>query len=207
MSRILVYNLLEQSDRLADHNRRVLFDEARVTLEKAVGPVLEIGSLCGGSSLALMAAICATGNRCPLVTVDPFTPNFSLSKPDFEGLMPRFNGYYAQMEKTLAKASEDSGVYHVHYKVTDDDYMNHVWHTAHFLGKEPVTEPKFAFVHLDGGHEMGSEERQVKWFAPRLLPEGNLLVDDVMPDRPDKLKDFLLGLGGRMCAETEWVLR
>lgn len=192
--------------------RTILYDEAVKTLRRVQGtaPIIEIGTWRGGSALALMAAIFTVWVEKhawhSLITVDPFY-DFNVETSDPKAINS-FNICYIEMLGMLAFATRISGVYQVHYKVTDHTYRDRIWYTPHYLGHEPVSEPRFSFVHLDDGHEMGSEKEQLAWFIPRLTTNGNILIDDACPGREDKLREWLpANYGGRILSMMEWIYR
>ena len=184
-----IEEILALSDKSTDHpeTRRALYKCAVESLKDlpACHPVIEFGTLGGGSALALMAAILQTDSKRCLITVDPYLSNPGIS-PEFE----RFDDAYRLAMMLLSQVAHQYHLHHIHYKMTAIDYLNTNWNLPHYTGDSAVSRPRFSFVHVDTGHdalERGLIQLMIK--RSYVIPNGTVLVDDVLPERDTWLKE------------------
>ena len=128
-----IEKILLLSDKATDHpeTRRALYKCAVESLKDipSFHPVIEFGTLGGGSALALMAAIGKTDPKRCLITVDPYMANNGVA-PEFE----RFDAAYRQGMMVLSWTAHEHEFHHIHYKATAVDYLSTLWNLPHFVG-------------------------------------------------------------------------
>ena len=149
-----------------------LFDAA--TAYAARGPVLEIGSYCGKSTIYLAAAARAAGQV--VVTVDhhrgseEHQPGWEYHDP---GLVDPVTGRLdtlPSLRATLAAAGLEDHVVVVVGRSAD---VARLWGTP--LG----------LVFIDGGHTDAAAVADYEGWAPWVAPGGALAIHDVFPDPAD----------------------
>jgi MMP 1-O-methyltransferase len=136
-----------------------------------LGPVVEIGSYCGKSSVYLGAGARAAGGR--LVCVDhhrgseEHQPGEGYHDPDlFDADAGRVDSL-GTLRRTLHRAGlEDTAVLLVTDSVT----------AAGLVG------PPLGLVFIDGGHSFDTAEADYAAWAPKVAPGGILTIHDLFPD-------------------------
>jgi MMP 1-O-methyltransferase len=151
---------------------RALFDAAAAYAAR--GPVLEIGSYCGKSTIYLAAAARAAGQV--VVTVDhhrgseEHQPGWEYHDP---GLVDPVTGRLdtlPSLRATLAAAGLEDHVVVVVGRSAD---VARLWGTP--LG----------LVFIDGGHTEQAAVTDYESWAPWVAPSGALAIHDVFPDPAD----------------------
>ncbi|HEY6294130.1 MAG TPA: class I SAM-dependent methyltransferase [Streptosporangiaceae bacterium] len=151
---------------------RALFDAAAAYAAR--GPVLEIGSYCGKSTIYLAAAASAAGQV--VVTVDhhrgseEHQPGWEYHDP---GLVDPVTGRLDTLpilRATLAAAGLEDHVVVVVGRSVD---VARLWGTL--LG----------LVFIDGGHTEQAAFTDYESWAPWVAPSGALAIHDVFPDPAD----------------------
>jgi len=154
-------------------------DEGTVLFETAVryaavGPVVEIGTYCGKSTIFLGAAARATGTR--VLTVD----HHRGSEEHQEGweyhdssLVDEVTGRFDTLphfRRTITRAGLDDEIIAVVGRSTD---VASVWGTP--LG----------MVFIDGGHSEEAAQNDYAGWSPHVAVGGALVIHDVFPDPAD----------------------
>ncbi|WP_229069064.1 class I SAM-dependent methyltransferase [Actinoplanes sp. DH11] len=153
-------------------------DEGRALAEAALGapagPILEVGSYLGKSTLYLAAAARARGGK--VVTVDhhrgseEHQPGWEYHDPGLVdpaiGLIDTLPGF----RRTIAAAGAEDVVVAVVARAED---LAGLW-----------TAP-LALLFLDGSHTDESAQRDLASWAPHLAAGGILAIHDVFPDPAD----------------------
>ena len=149
-----------------------LFDAAAAYAAR--GPVLEIGSYCGKSTIYLTAAARAAGQI--VVTVDHHRGSEE-NQPGWEYHDPRLVDPVAgrldtlpHLRATLAAAGLED---HVIVVVGRSAEVARLWGTP--LG----------LVFIDGGHTEAAAVTDYEGWAPWVAPGGALAIHDVFPDPAD----------------------
>ena len=138
------------------------------------GPLLEVGSYCGKSSIYLGAA--ARDRRTVLFAIDHHRgseenqPGWEFHEPDLVDpdvgridTLPRFR-----------RAVNDAGLEpHVIAVVGDSPTVGRYWTTP------------LAFLFIDGGHGREPAHADFDRWVPHLRPGGTLAIHDVFPDPAD----------------------
>ncbi|PDP85272.1 hypothetical protein CQJ94_23525 [Glycomyces fuscus] len=154
-------------------------DEGTALFEAAVdyarvGPIVEIGTYCGKSTIFLGAAARATGAK--VLTVD----HHRGSEEHQEGweyhdasLVDEATGRFDTLphfRRTITEAGLDEEVIAVVGRSTD---VAAVWGTP--LG----------MVFIDGGHSEEAAQNDYAGWSPHVSPGGALVIHDVFPDPED----------------------
>lgn len=147
---------------------------AEAVLAAPAGPVLEVGSYLGKSTLYLAAAARARGTT--VVTVDhhrgseEHQPGWDYHDPGLVdprvGLIDTLPGFRG----TIAAAGAEDVVVAV---VARSEEFARLWATP------------LAFLFLDGSHTDESAQRDLAGWAPHLAAGGVLAIHDVFPDPAD----------------------
>jgi MMP 1-O-methyltransferase len=137
----------------------------------AAGPVLEIGSYCGKSTIYLAAAARAAGQL--VVTVDhhrgseEHQPGWEYHDPDLVDPGTGRLDTLPRLRATLAKAGVEDQVVVI---VGRSAEVARLWRTP--LG----------LVFIDGGHTDAAAVTDYEGWAPWVAPGGALAIHDVFPD-------------------------
>ena len=136
-----------------------------------LGPVLEVGSYCGKSTIYLAAAAREAGQL--VVTVDhhrgseEHQPGWEYHDPSLvDGVTGRIDTLPG-FRRTIASAGAEDVVVAV---VARGETLAGLWSTP------------LAFVFLDGSHTDESAQRDYECWAPHVAPGGTLAIHDVFPD-------------------------
>lgn len=139
-----------------------------------VGPLLEIGTYCGKSTLYLAAAAIDGGGV--VVTVDhhrgseEHQPGWEYHDPALVDPVSGLIDTLPVLRRTLQRA----GVEHIVIPVVGDSArVAGVWSTP--LG----------LVFIDGSHTEEAAERDYAGWAPKVVAGGLLVIHDVFPDPAD----------------------
>jgi len=138
------------------------------------GPVLEIGSYCGKSTVYLAAAARAAGQV--VVTVDhhrgseEHQPGWEYHDPDLVDPATGRLDTLPRLRATLAAAGLEE---HVVVVVARSADVARLWGTP--LG----------LVFIDGGHTQAAATADYEGWAPWVAPGGALAIHDVFPDPAD----------------------
>jgi MMP 1-O-methyltransferase len=140
----------------------------------AQGPVVEIGTYCGKSTVYLAAAVSQTGQH--VVTVDHHRgseenqPGWQYHEPDLVdpavGLMDTLPSFRA----TLAASGLER---HVIAIVGRSAEVARLWH-------EPI-----GLLFIDGGHTDAAVTADYEGWAPMITMGGALAIHDIFPDPAD----------------------
>lgn len=157
---------------LAEDEGAALFDSA---IEAATfGPILEIGSYCGKSTVYLGTAAKETGNTVFAVDHHRGSEEHQIGEGYFDESL-----YDAQRQKvdtfgefrdTLAQAKLEDTVVPI---VAPTKVAAKHWRTP--LG----------LVFIDGGHSMEAALNDYRCWTPHLVTGGYLLIHDIFPDPKD----------------------
>ena len=147
---------------------------AEAALAAPAGPILEVGSYLGKSTLYLAAAARARNGK--VVTVDhhrgseEHQPGWDYHDPSLVdpavGLIDTLPGF----RRTIAAAKAEDVVVAVVARAED---LAAIWGTP------------LAFLFLDGSHTDESAQRDLASWAPHLAVGGVLAIHDVFPDPAD----------------------
>lgn len=149
-----------------------LFRAARAAV--ALGPLLEIGTYCGKSTLYLAAAAIEGGGV--VVTVDhhrgseEHQPGWEYHDPSLVDPAVGLIDTLPVLRRTLHLAGVESTVIPI---VGDSAQVAGVWSTP--LG----------LVFIDGSHTEEAAQRDYRCWAPKVVPGGRLVIHDVFPDPAD----------------------
>ena len=154
---------------MPDDEGRALYAAARdVPVD---GPLLEVGSYLGKSTLYLAAA--ARERKGVVVTVDhhrgseEHQPGWEYHDPSLvDGVTGRIDTLPG-FRRTIASAGAEDVVVAV---VARGETLAGLWSTP------------LAFVFLDGSHTDESAQRDYECWAPHVAPGGTLAIHDVFPD-------------------------
>lgn len=140
----------------------------------AVGPLLEVGSYCGRSTLFLAAAGRPTGTA--VVTVDhhrgseEHQPGWEYHDPE---LVDEHTGELDTLP-CLRRTLHDAGV---------EDLVTVI------VGRSAAVASLWAaplgLVFIDGGHTDEAARTDYEGWAPHVAPDGLLVIHDVFPDPAD----------------------
>jgi predicted O-methyltransferase YrrM len=139
-----------------------------------VGPLLEIGSYCGKSTIYLAAA--ARHRGTVVVTVDHHRgseeqqPGWEYHDPDLVDPATGLMDTLPVLRRTLHAAGVESDVVPLVARSA----------TAAALWATPV-----GMVFIDGGHTEEAARADYECWTPYLLPGGLLVIHDVFPDPAD----------------------
>jgi len=149
-----------------------LFDAA--TQYAARGPVLEIGSYCGKSTIYLAAAARAAGQL--VITVDhhrgseEHQPGWEYHDPALVDAATGRLDTLPRLRATLAAAG------------LEDDVVVVVGRSADVAG---LWRTPLGLVFIDGGHTEQAAMADYEGWAPWVAPGGVLAIHDVFPDPAD----------------------
>jgi predicted O-methyltransferase YrrM len=139
-----------------------------------LGPVLEIGTYCGKSTIYLAAAARAAGGV--VVTVDhhrgseEHQPGWEYHDPSLVDPVVGRIDTLPVLRRTLSEAGVEDLVIPI---VGDSGRVAQVWSSP--LG----------MVFIDGSHTEESAQVDYHGWAPKVLPGGLLVIHDVFPDPAD----------------------
>ena len=157
---------------LAEDEGAALFDSA--IKAETFGPILEIGSYCGKSTVYLGTAAKETGNTVFAVDHHRGSEEHQIGEGYFDESL-----YDAQRQKvdtfgefrdTLAQAKLEDTVVPI---VAPTKVAAKHWRTP--LG----------LVFIDGGHSMEAALNDYRCWTPHLVTGGYLLIHDIFPDPKD----------------------
>ena len=110
------------------------------------------------------------------------------------------------MMRVMSKYCAKYNMRHVHYKMTDREFIEVVHpHLNFYLDNQVLSKPQFSFVFLDAQHTPDDVVRQAKWAVANLVPGGSVTIDDAVfnehtPVREALQKEFpqgeILDIGG-----------
>lgn len=184
---------LQECIKYSDHSNGLeeFYEKAlRIALEAPEGvPFLEIGTREGGSALVLLKAIKDSRVSRPLITIDPYgSKPYILEKDEkHPELIPEGfklididhrEDYYRGAALLLAEVCFREKLDHFHFHIESADFMKtfpemKIW----WEGK--VIDQKFAFVYLDGEHNIAPVLNEIKWFLPKMINGGIIAIDDI----------------------------
>jgi predicted O-methyltransferase YrrM len=157
---------------LADDEAHALYNYA--SEQAARGPVLEIGSYCGKSTIYLGSACKAKGGLCYALDHHRGSEEHQLGEEYHDGdlydasigLMDSFKEFRGNMR---AADLEDTVV----PIVSSSKVASRFWHTP------------LAMVFIDGGHSMEAAMTDYQSWASHVMPGGILAIHDLFPN-PDE---------------------
>jgi predicted O-methyltransferase YrrM len=143
----------------------------------AAGPVLEVGSYCGKSTLYLVAGARAAGVPPPgVITIDhhrgseEHQPGWEYHEPDLVDPEAGRIDTLPRLRATLAAAGAEDDVVAIVGRSAD---VARLWRTP------------LAMVFIDGGHTDAAAQSDYDGWAPHVAPGGALAIHDVFPDPAD----------------------
>jgi hypothetical protein len=140
-------------------------------------PFIEIGNYRGGTALHCLDLMRLSNKDRFMITVDPYgTKPFILGQDVFPDAIYDEKIYRDAME-ILGMYSKHHELNHVHYRMKSDDFIK-MWDKTPFYYKGLEQPKKFALVYLDGDHNPEQVERELKYFLPRLVKGGIIILDD-----------------------------
>jgi MMP 1-O-methyltransferase len=137
----------------------------------AIGPVLEIGSYCGKSTIYLAAATRTAGQRT--ITVDhhrgseEHQPGWEYHDPAMVDQATQRIDTLPRLRQTLAQAGLEDDVVVI---VARSAVLAQIWRTP--LG----------MLFIDGGHTDAAAQADYGSWSPHIAPGGALAIHDVFPD-------------------------
>lgn len=154
-------------------------DEGMALYDAAVGvatlgPLVEIGSYCGRSTLLLAAAAATAGTH--VVTIDhhrgseEHQPGWEYHDPDLVDPEVGLTDTLPSFRRVIATSGLEASVLAVVGRAED-------------LGRYWATDAGLVFV--DGSHTDASAQRDYELWAPRVARGGLLAIHDVFPDPAD----------------------
>ena len=168
---------------------------AAIFREAPSGPVVEFGTLDGGSALLWLELM---DPQYPLFTVDPYgdRPYFTaghMGQPESYG-----DEHYVKQKVLLARYPN-----HTHFKMTSHDFLRRVVGTDHWMARSVGPIGDFTFAFLDGDHAGESVLRDVLNLKPFMQKGGVILVDNV--DWGDGLAQILAKVGPVVRHEERFI--
>ena len=154
-------------------------DEARAlhaaaTVAAPLGPVVEIGSYCGKSTIYLADAARRAGEV--VVTLDHHRgseeqqPGWEWHDPTLVDPETGRMDTLPRLRRNLEVAGVEDAVVVV---VTRSEVLGRLW------------GPPAGMVFIDGGHTDEAAQRDYETWAPHVVPGGLLVIHDVFPDPAD----------------------
>ena len=162
----------------------------RVACEAPEGvPFLEIGTREGGSAMVLLKAIKDSRVSRALITVDPYGRKPYILEKDEKHpeLVPEGyreieidhrEDYYRGAAWLLADFCFREKLDHFHFHIESADFMA-TYPMMKIWWEGRVLEQKFAFVYLDGEHNIQPVVNELNWFIPRMVENGIISIDDI----------------------------
>lgn len=152
-------------------------------------PFLEIGTREGGTALVLLKAIKDSRVPRPLITVDPYGRKPYILEKDLrdpasvpEGYreleVDHSEEYYRRAACLLAQTCLIEGLDHFHFHIESGDFME-TYPMMKVWWNQKVLDQTFAFVYLDGEHNVAPVVKELKWFIPRMINGGIISIDDI----------------------------
>ncbi len=147
------------------------------------GPVLEIGTRCGGSALAFLDVLAETypeHYRPMMFTVDPYGAKPYLGgegNPVASAARIYGDPQYLQMKEWLAPYP-----YHAHFLLRGADFLRRLGGCPYWLAGHERTIGGFSFAFLDGDHDYVTIDEELGLLMPLMHPNGIVLVDNVDKD-------------------------
>nr|WP_106583400.1 class I SAM-dependent methyltransferase [Murinocardiopsis flavida] len=156
-------------------------DEGRALFEAAyehapLGPIVEIGSYCGKSTVFLGAAAAAAGNGARVVTVDhhhgseEHQAGWEYHDPSLVDAVTGRLDTLPEFRRTIAAAGLEDTVVAV---VGRSAEVARLW-------AAPA-----GMVFIDGGHTEEAAQADYTGWSPFVVPGGALVIHDVFPDPAD----------------------
>ncbi len=158
---------------MPDDEGLALYEAAREAAR--LGPVLEIGSYCGKSTLYLAAGVREADAGTVVFSVDhhrgseEHQPGEQYHDPDLTDPEGRVDTL-AAFRTTIEQAGVTDIVIGI---VAPSELVAQIWTTP--LG----------MVLIDGGHSMETAQRDLQGWARHIRPRGLLAIHDVFPDPAD----------------------
>jgi MMP 1-O-methyltransferase len=143
----------------------------------AVGPVLEVGTYQGKSTLYLVAGVRSAGvDQAAVITIDhhrgseEHQPGWEYHDPSLVDPAVGRIDTLPRLRATLAGAG------------VEDDVIVIVGHSKDFA---PHWSTPLGMVFIDGGHTEQAAQTDYESWAPHVAPGGALAIHDVFPDPAD----------------------
>lgn len=154
-----------------------ILERAVEAVKDVPGLFLEIGTRRGGSLQIIIDAAIRTGQYRHVVSVDPYG-NILYN----DGKEVTRYDYTNNMKKSAMRAIweyvHDLPVNFIPICLTDREFMTRFRDGVPVYDEEPVTIGNYAFLFLDGPHDTGGVLEEVAFFAPRMPPGGNMVIDN-----------------------------
>lgn len=182
------YNkIVENYQNRMDHTEHFVhvLKKLEEVLEKGLtGPIIEIGTNQGGSSLCIMELLYTLNKSNYLVGLDPYggipyhNGAFVMEKDTYT------NTLYTEAMISLYEKSKKTNIHYTHFKLPSLNFAicyNGIW--LYRDGKEEPLSNNLAFVYLDGSHDPGVVKEEIKFFSQKIEFGGAVIVDDYEDNR------------------------
>lgn len=138
----------------------------------ALGPLVEIGSYCGKSTLYLAAGVREAEADSVVFSIDHHRGSEE-HQPGEEYHDPRFVDAEGRVDTLAAFRTtiEQAGI---------DDVVIGIVGSSHLVAKHWSTP--LGMVFIDGGHSSDAARTDLEAWSPRVAPGGLLAIHDVFPD-------------------------
>lgn len=140
----------------------------RVPKVKNQPPILEVGTRRGGTALLMLKIVKRAFKDTVVVTVDPYGNKPYDHKPYQYG-----NRFYTDMKELLASYAN-----HIHYHLTSQELIGILDKVTYWYKGRHRNFSRFSFIYLDGSHLPGVVKMEFHDLFPRLIPGGQMLVDN-----------------------------
>ena len=81
------------------------------------------------------------------------------------------------MAHLVAQFCVTEGLDHFHFHIESADFMK-TYLNMKIWWQEKILEPTFAFVYLDGEHNVDPVVKELQWFIPKMVDNGIISIDD-----------------------------
>jgi predicted O-methyltransferase YrrM len=161
---------------MPDEEGLALAEAARVAASSGPGPLLEIGSYCGKSTLYLMAGIAAAAPASVLVSVDHHRGSEELQSgwPDHDPAVVDGRSGRIDTLPHWRRAIEEAGAEDLVVGIVGESSV------VAALWREGLR-----LLFVDGGHGSEVAWRDYRGWAPHVAQGGLLAIHDVFPDPAD----------------------
>lgn len=125
------------------------------------GIVVEIGAYRGSTSVFMAKVLQHLGHRVPILSIDPF-------------------------ERVAPSRTNVRGAYTAYLRTVREHEVDDVCLPLVAFSKDasPVVPDRIGVLVVDGGHEHAVVSRDLDDYAPKVLPEGFIFVDDYVDAYP-----------------------
>jgi cephalosporin hydroxylase len=125
------------------------------------GIVVEIGAYRGSTSVFMAKALQHLGHRVPILSIDPF-------------------------ERVAPSRTNPQGTYAAYLRTVREHRVEDICLPLVAFSKDaaPVVPDTIGVLVVDGGHEHAVVSQDLHDYAPKILPEGFIFVDDYVDAYP-----------------------